>query len=115
MPSSSSAPGERSAEWLQRADIVLLDEPTTGLDAATRALVAEVLIAERARGATVICVSHDDTTLAAADRLITLDAGRICPTPSISGISSSSSVAGVSVMSAVPALSYPAETDEAAT
>jgi zinc/manganese transport system ATP-binding protein len=63
----------------RRADIVLLDEPTTGLDAVTRAVVADVLRAERARGATVVCVSHDDAALAAADHVIRLDAGRTVP------------------------------------
>jgi zinc/manganese transport system ATP-binding protein len=61
----------------QRADVVLLDEPTTGLDADTRAVVAEVLVAERARGATVVCVSHDQVALAVADRTIRLEGGRV--------------------------------------
>ncbi|MEG9247919.1 zinc ABC transporter ATP-binding protein AztA [Arthrobacter sp. Soc17.1.1.1] len=63
----------------RRADIVLLDEPTTGLDDVTRAVVADVLRAEQGRGATVVCVSHDDVALAAADHVIRLDAGRTAP------------------------------------
>ncbi|MHA7279900.1 zinc ABC transporter ATP-binding protein AztA [Arthrobacter sp. MDT2-2] len=91
-PLNALSGGQRQRAFLaqglaQRADIVLLDEPTTGLDATTRALVAEVLIAEQARGATVICVSHEDTTLAAADHIITLDAGRISLDPSTPDIS----------------------------
>lgn len=61
----------------QRADVVLLDEPTTGLDADTRAVVAEVLVAERARGAAVVCVSHDQVALGVADRTIRLEGGRV--------------------------------------
>lgn len=64
----------------QRAGVILLDEPTTGLDAATRAVITDVLLTERARGATVVCVSHDDATLAAAGHLIRLEAGQIVPT-----------------------------------
>jgi zinc/manganese transport system ATP-binding protein len=63
----------------QRADVVLLDEPTTGLDAETRAVVAEVLVAEKARGATVVCVTHDDLALAAADHVFLLEAGQVAP------------------------------------
>lgn len=89
-PLNALSGGQRQRAFLaqglaQRADIVLLDEPTTGLDATTRALVAEVLVAERGRGATVVCVSHDETTLAAADHIITLDAGRISPDSGTSG------------------------------
>lgn len=61
----------------QGADVVLLDEPTTGLDTDTRAVVAEVLVAEKARGATVVCVSHDDVALGVADRIIRLEDGRV--------------------------------------
>jgi zinc/manganese transport system ATP-binding protein len=89
-PLNALSGGQRQRAFLaqglaQRADIVLLDEPTTGLDTATRAVVADVLLAEQARGATVICVSHDDTTLATADHIVTLDAGRIAPAAQIPG------------------------------
>jgi zinc/manganese transport system ATP-binding protein len=88
-PLNALSGGQRQRAFLaqglaQRADIVLLDEPTTGLDTATRAVVADVLLAEQARGATLICVSHDDTTLAAADHIITLDTGRITAAVQIS-------------------------------
>lgn len=78
--------GQRQRAFLaqglaQQADLVLLDEPTTGLDASSRAVVAEVLAAEKARGATVICVSHDHVALQAADHLLRLDAGRVAEEP----------------------------------
>ncbi|MDQ0735390.1 zinc ABC transporter ATP-binding protein AztA [Arthrobacter agilis] len=83
-PLSALSGGQRQRALLaqglaQRADVVLLDEPTTGLDATTRTVVADVLLTERARGATVVCVSHDDVVLAAADQTIRLDAGRVVP------------------------------------
>ncbi|MUK00850.1 ATP-binding cassette domain-containing protein [Vibrio cholerae] len=81
-PLTALSGGQRQRAFLaqglaQRADVVLLDEPTTGLDAATRAVFADVLLAERDRGATVVCVSHDDAALAAADHVIRLEAGRV--------------------------------------
>ncbi|MFC3300725.1 Uncharacterized ABC transporter ATP-binding protein HI_1470 [Arthrobacter agilis] len=73
--------GQRQRAFLaqglaQRADLLLLDEPTTGLDAGTRDVVVGLLALEKARGATVVCVSHDDAVLGAADRTIRLDEGR---------------------------------------
>lgn len=90
-PLGALSGGQRQRAFLaqglaQQADVLLLDEPTTGLDAATRAVVADVLLTERARGATVVCVSHDDVTLAAADHVIRLEAGRVAPAgPDIRG------------------------------
>ncbi|TKV29064.1 ATP-binding cassette domain-containing protein [Arthrobacter sp. NamB2] len=83
-PLGALSGGQRQRAFLaqglaRRADVLLLDEPTTGLDAATRSVVADVLVAERARGATVVCVSHDDVALGVADRLVVLDAGRVVP------------------------------------
>ncbi|WP_104181600.1 zinc ABC transporter ATP-binding protein AztA [Arthrobacter sp. B0490] len=74
--------GQRQRAFLaqglaRRADVILLDEPTTGLDAGTRAVVADLLTAERSRGAMIVCVSHDDVVLRAADRLVRLEAGRV--------------------------------------
>lgn len=39
--------------------LLLLDEPTKGLDAASKAQLAEVLHGLNARGVTVLCVTHD--------------------------------------------------------
>lgn len=85
-PLNALSGGQRQRAFLaqglaQHADVILLDEPTTGLDSATRAVVAEVLLAERARGATVVCVSHDDAALKAADHIIELDGGQVAPAP----------------------------------
>ncbi|WDF33282.1 zinc ABC transporter ATP-binding protein AztA [Arthrobacter agilis] len=74
--------GQRQRAFLaqglaQRADLLLLDEPTTGLDAGTRDVVVGLLALEKARGATVVCVSHDAAVLEVADRTIRLDEGRV--------------------------------------
>ncbi len=61
---------------VREAPILLLDEPTTGLDAATAARVLAPL--ERAAsGRTRILVSHDLTAVRNASEILVLDAGRV--------------------------------------
>lgn len=61
---------------LRDAPIVILDEPTTGLDAASERLVLEAL--ERTvAGRTAIIIAHRLATLHLADRIVVLDRGRI--------------------------------------
>jgi len=43
----------------REAEILLLDEPTAGLDINGRKLVAELVAAERARGVTVVMATHE--------------------------------------------------------
>ena len=62
----------------RRAAILLLDEPTTGLDADSGRRIRSVLREEAARGVAVACVSHDPALLAEADRTIRLSDGRVC-------------------------------------
>lgn len=61
----------------RQAELLLLDEPTTGLDVESATRIRSVIRAEAARGAAVVCVSHDAMVLAEADRLIRLESGRI--------------------------------------
>ena len=62
---------------VQRADLVLLDEPMAGLDAATRMVVGGAIDRLTADGAAVIVVTHDLDELARADEVLTLDEGRV--------------------------------------
>ena len=69
--------GEARRMTLARAivsapDLILADEPTADLDPATAALVTEGLLAEAARGATLIVATHDPALAARMDRLIDL-------------------------------------------
>ncbi|HAN36382.1 MAG: thiol reductant ABC exporter subunit CydD [Ilumatobacteraceae bacterium] len=57
---------------LRRAALVVLDEPTAGLDSATEDDVLRALRAEAARGAAVLLVSHRPAALTAADRVVRL-------------------------------------------
>jgi ABC-type Mn2+/Zn2+ transport system permease subunit/ABC-type Mn2+/Zn2+ transport system ATPase subunit len=72
----------------RRADLLVLDEPTAGLDAAGKALCAQALAAERARGATVVTATHDiqeamtcDQTMLLARRVVALGPSRAVLTP----------------------------------
>ncbi|MCJ1675264.1 metal ABC transporter ATP-binding protein [Rathayibacter sp. VKM Ac-2929] len=66
------------AQGLARgADLLLLDEPTTGLDAASAERIREILRAEAERGVAVVCVSHDPAVIALADRVVQLADGRL--------------------------------------
>ena len=59
---------------LQKPDVLLLDEPGTGLDVASLALLRREITAARQRGACVVLISHDlagDAPL--ADRLLALE------------------------------------------
>lgn len=63
---------------LHQPDLLLLDEPATGLDAATRARMHAWLAACHQRGRTVITSSHDlRESLRSATRLLLLDQGRL--------------------------------------
>lgn len=73
--------GERQRTFVaqglaQQADVLLLDEPTAGLDMASMDRIRLVLAEERAAGRTIIVASHDLTDAAAADRVL-LVAGRL--------------------------------------
>lgn len=62
---------------VRRPAILLLDEPAAGLDARSRERTREILAEEAARGAAVACVTHDEASIAAADRVIRLESGRL--------------------------------------
>ncbi len=58
---------------LGRPRLLLLDEPGTGLDVASRALLRDIVQEARARGAAVVWISHDlDADGDLADRVLTL-------------------------------------------
>jgi zinc/manganese transport system ATP-binding protein len=57
------------------AGVLLVDEPTTALDAASVRRIRAVLREEADRGAVVLCVTHDSTLIADADREVALRNG----------------------------------------
>lgn len=71
--------GEVTAALLHSPDLLVLDEPTIGLDVGSKARLREFLAAEqRSRGTTILLTTHDlpdiDTL---ADRILVVDAGRL--------------------------------------
>ena len=73
--------GERQRIALARAlaaepALLVLDEATSQLDADNERLIVQTLRSLRGR-VTVVAVAHREAVLAAADRVVTLDAGRV--------------------------------------
>jgi heme exporter protein A len=63
---------------LHEPDVLLLDEPYTGLDQEATQLLDDLLRAESARGRTILMITHDlGHGLGLADRLAILHSGRI--------------------------------------
>ncbi|OCC14014.1 zinc ABC transporter ATP-binding protein AztA [Streptomyces sp. PTY087I2] len=61
----------------QEADLLLLDEPTTGLDVTAQGLISDVLAEVVASGGTVVQATHDLQAARAADHVLLLQDGRL--------------------------------------
>lgn len=92
-PLRSLSGGQRQRVYLaqvlaHRADVILLDEPNTGLDAGGRERYIEAFAAEIRRGATLVTATHDiseaveyDQVLLLARRVVALGPGAAVLTP----------------------------------
>jgi manganese transport system ATP-binding protein len=60
----------------QRGDVLLLDEPVTGLDVVSRQHILDVVAEERAAGRTIVMTTHDLSEAADTDHVLLL-AGRV--------------------------------------
>jgi energy-coupling factor transport system ATP-binding protein len=81
-PYNLSAPHRRlvalAAVLAGAPSLLLLDEPTAGLDRRSRAVVRDAVLRRRARGTAVLAVTHDgELALEAFDEAILLEGGRI--------------------------------------
>ncbi|GAB3547317.1 zinc ABC transporter ATP-binding protein AztA [Arthrobacter tumbae] len=61
----------------QEADILILDEPTAGLDTAAHQLIRVAVDEELQRGVTIIESSHSPEDIERAERVVTLEGGRV--------------------------------------
>ncbi|MEO8223300.1 MAG: ABC transporter ATP-binding protein [Gammaproteobacteria bacterium] len=62
----------------KRPGVIFADEPTSALDAASGQVVIDSLHrVARSAGTTVLCVSHDSRLISHADRVLTIEDGRI--------------------------------------
>jgi ABC-2 type transport system ATP-binding protein len=67
-----------AAAIVHRPSLLVLDEPTEGLDSETRAILRRLIDRLRGRGAAILLISHDSEDVAAlADRVGVLHAGRL--------------------------------------
>ncbi len=74
--------GERQRVALARSlvhdpEIILADEPTSNIDRETAERVIDIFGKLHKSGRTLVVVSHDERLTAAADRLLTLEGGRL--------------------------------------
>jgi ATP-binding cassette, subfamily C, bacterial CydD len=81
--------------FVKRARLLLFDKPTAHLDAASESEIVEV-IRKLARGATTVVATHSPALLAACDRVVELDRGRLVPAPVGALVGSVSLVGAVS-------------------
>lgn len=65
----------------QGGDLLLLDEPVTGLDVVSRRRILDVVNEERAAGRTVVMTTHDLDEAARADHVLLLDDGAVVEGP----------------------------------
>lgn len=67
---------------MNRPKLLIADEPTGDLDAESTIIVMRLLRSLADRGTAVLMVTHDADALPYADRVLTLDAGRLADRPS---------------------------------
>ena len=66
------------ASLLHEPDVLLLDEPTVGVDAQALERIEAVLAAERARGNAILLITHDlELAERLADRVVVMNAGTV--------------------------------------
>ncbi len=70
----------------QQAPILLLDEPTAGLDRRSQRQLMTIIREEATRGTTVLVATHDLDEAAEADNLIVLACECICCAPPVSAL-----------------------------
>jgi len=62
-----------------RPEVLILDEPTAGLDPSGSREIEGLLARLKAEGTTLLMVSHDmDCVAHLSDRVVALDGGRLC-------------------------------------
>ena len=67
-----------AVQLVKDSEIVLLDEPTRGLDYAAKRTLVSLLQGLQGHGKTIVVASHDVEFLASiADRVVTIEAGRV--------------------------------------
>lgn len=74
-------------EILQRPDVLVVNQPTWGVDAAAAAAIRQALLDLAAQGAAVICISQDlDELMEISDRFAALNEGRLSEPRATAGL-----------------------------
>ena len=74
-------------EILQRPDVLVVNQPTWGVDASAAADIRQALLDLAANGAAVICISQDlDELMEISDRFAALNEGRLSPPRPAAGL-----------------------------
>ena len=69
--------------WASSPQVLLLDEPSVGMNAEERAELSDLVRRLRKGGASIVLVDHNlDLVLGVADRVVVLDFGKILATGS---------------------------------
>ena len=86
--------GEVTAALLHSPELLLLDEPTVGLDIVSKEALRAFLAAERAeRGTTILLTTHDLPDIERlSDRVVVVDRGRVVHTGTLSGLAAEAGV-----------------------
>lgn len=85
-PISDLSGGQRQRAHIARAlmgrpDLLVMDEPTVGVDADSLQILAQILKRELARGTAIVMVTHElGAVRSLVNRTITLEAGAVCDT-----------------------------------
>jgi ABC-2 type transport system ATP-binding protein len=89
---------------LHRPELLILDEPTTGLDPEGRKLVADIILEEKARGTTVFLSSHILSDVErTCDHVVILREGRVALSQSMSSLRSASDEWEIELLNWTPA------------
>ena len=86
--------GEVTAALLHSPELLLLDEPTVGLDIVSKEALRSFLAAERAEaGTTILLTTHDLPDIERlSDRVVVVDGGRVVHTGNLSGLAAEAGV-----------------------
>jgi ABC-2 type transport system ATP-binding protein len=90
---------------LHEPELLILDEPTTGLDPEGRKLVAEIILEEKARGTTVFLSSHILSDVErTCDHVVILREGNVAFSQSMAALRGDSDEWEIEVLNCTPAL-----------